>query len=72
VGEGKGRERTVNLRGGVVGLIFDCRGRRPFTIPEDRTRRIAKLAEWNEALQIYPAAKSSPAAAAVEPVGAGR
>jgi uncharacterized protein (TIGR01319 family) len=72
VGEGKGRERTVNLRGGVVGLIFDCRGRRPFTIPEDRTRRIAKLAEWNEALQIYPAAKSSSAAAAVEPVGAGR
>jgi hypothetical protein len=72
VGEGKGRERTVNLRGGVVGLIFDCRGRRPFTVPEDRTRRIAKLAEWNEALQIYPAVKSSQTPVAVEPVGAGR
>ncbi len=72
VGEGKGRERTVNLRGGVVGLIFDCRGRRPFTIPEDRTRRITKLSEWNEALQMYPAVARSQAAVAGEPVGAGR
>ncbi|MGE5175463.1 MAG: glutamate mutase L, partial [Hyphomicrobiales bacterium] len=55
VGDGKGRERTVTLRGGVVGAIFDCRGRRPFGLPEDRTKRIAKLNEWNEALGIYPA-----------------
>ena len=55
VGEGKGKERTVNLRGGVVGVIFDCRGRRPFTLPEDRARRIAKLNEWNDALAAYPA-----------------
>ena len=60
VGEGKGRERTVTLKGGVVGLVFDCRGRRPFRLPEDRARRIAKLAEWNEALGIYPA-KAAPA-----------
>jgi uncharacterized protein (TIGR01319 family) len=56
VGEGKGRERTVNLRGGVVGLFFDCRGRRPFALPEDRAARIAKLNQWNEALGIYPMA----------------
>jgi len=56
VGEGKGRERTVNLRGGVVGLFFDCRGRRPFTLSEDRATRISKLNQWNEALGIYPAA----------------
>ncbi len=55
VGEGKGKERTVNLRGGVVGVIFDCRGRRPFALPEDRARRIAKLNEWNDALDAYPA-----------------
>ena len=55
VGEGKGRERTVTLRGGEVGLVFDCRGRRPFLLPEERGRRIAKLNEWNEALGIYPA-----------------
>jgi uncharacterized protein (TIGR01319 family) len=54
VGEGKGKERTVILKGGVVGLIFDCRGRQPFKLPEDRATRIAKLNQWNEALNIYP------------------
>ena len=54
VGEGKGRERVVTLKGGVVGLIFDCRGRQPLRLPEDRSARIAKLNQWNEALQIYP------------------
>jgi uncharacterized protein (TIGR01319 family) len=64
VGEGKGREREVTLRGGVVGLMFDCRGRRPFGLPEDRGRRIAKLGEWNQALDIYPKV-TTPAPAAV-------
>jgi uncharacterized protein (TIGR01319 family) len=59
VGDGKGKERTLKLRGGVVGLIFDCRGRRPFGLPEERGRRIAKLNEWNEALGAYPAAVRS-------------
>jgi hypothetical protein len=54
VGEGKGRERVVTLKGGVVGLIFDARGRQPFKLPEDRVARIAKLNQWNEALGIYP------------------
>jgi len=54
VGEGKGKERVVTLKGGVVGLIFDCRGRQPFRLPEDRAARIAKLNNWNEALEIYP------------------
>jgi hypothetical protein len=66
VGEGKGKERTVTLKGGVVGLIFDCRGRRPFRLPEERARRIAKLNEWNAALAIYPAAAvATPVAAGV-------
>ena len=56
VGAGKGRDREVTLQGGVVGLIFDCRGRQPFRLPEARAARIAKLNEWNEALDIYPAA----------------
>jgi hypothetical protein len=54
VGEGKGKERVVTMKGGVVGLIFDCRGRQPFRLPEDRAARIAKLNLWNEALGIYP------------------
>jgi hypothetical protein len=54
VGEGRGKERTVTLKGGVVGVIFDCRGRQPFKLPEDRAARIAKLNQWNEALDLYP------------------
>jgi hypothetical protein len=56
VGAGKGRERTVTLKGGVVGVILDCRGRKPFGLPDDRAKRLAKLTEWNEALGVYPAA----------------
>ncbi len=56
VGSGKGKEREVVLKGGVVGIIFDCRGRRPFALPADRQKRIAKLTEWNEALGVYPSA----------------
>ncbi len=40
VGAGKGKERTVTLKGGVVGLIFDCRGRQPFGLPEDPAKRL--------------------------------
>jgi hypothetical protein len=63
VGEGKGKERVVTLKGGVVGLIFDCRGRQPFRLPENRAALIAKLNLWNEALEIYPprAATKAPA-----------
>ncbi len=59
VGAGKGREREVTLKGGVVGLVFDCRGRLPFALPADRARRISKLNEWNEALGVYPGAARS-------------
>ena len=54
VGAGRGQEREVQLQGGVVGLVFDARGRRPFELPTDRTRRLEKLATWNRALQVYP------------------
>jgi hypothetical protein len=60
VGAGKGKEREVTLRGGVVGLVFDCRGRHPFPLPSDRAKLISKLIEWNEALGIYPAFAAAP------------
>ncbi|MFN0152687.1 MAG: glutamate mutase L [bacterium] len=50
LGEGKGKPVRATLRGGVVGVIVDARGRRPFALPEDRARRVAKLAEWAAAL----------------------
>jgi uncharacterized protein (TIGR01319 family) len=53
VGAGRGRPVTRSVRGGVVGLVVDTRGRRPFTLPEDPATRIAKLRQWNRALDLY-------------------
>ncbi len=46
VGAGKGQAREVVLRGGLVGIVFDCRGR-PLRLPEREDARVAKLAEWS-------------------------
>jgi uncharacterized protein (TIGR01319 family) len=54
VGAGKGKAREVSIRGGVVGLIVDARGRRPFDLPKDDKKRIEKLRAWNRALDVYP------------------
>ena len=53
VGAGKGQELQRELRGGVVGLIFDGRGRQPFALPLETALRVAKLREWSEATQEY-------------------
>jgi uncharacterized protein (TIGR01319 family) len=53
VGAGPGVSMDAELHGGVVGLIIDTRGR-PIAFPEDDTTRIAKLREWNAALDVYP------------------
>ncbi|RKZ08975.1 methylaspartate mutase, partial [Candidatus Fermentibacteria bacterium] len=53
VGNGPGNEWIGELEGGVIGLIFDGRGR-PFVLPEDDLLRIDKLQEWSKALNIYP------------------
>jgi len=54
VGAGPGSEWRGMLEGGVVGIIFDGRGRQPFALPEDDGRRIEKLQEWSMAMDIYP------------------
>ncbi|MFH1144614.1 MAG: glutamate mutase L [Candidatus Eisenbacteria bacterium] len=53
VGAGRGRPLKRRLRGGVVGLIFDARGR-PLTLPEEAKERIRKLSEWAVAMELYP------------------
>jgi uncharacterized protein (TIGR01319 family) len=52
VGAGRGKTLKRTLEGGVVGLIFDARGR-PFRLPEDPAARIAKLSEWSVAMDLY-------------------
>jgi uncharacterized protein (TIGR01319 family) len=49
VGEGRGRERRITARGGVVGLVMDARGR-PLQIPQEGAERVRKLQEWLGAL----------------------
>jgi hypothetical protein len=53
LGAGKGRPLEAEVTGGVVGLIVDARGRRPFVLPEDPTERIARLRAWNRTLGLY-------------------
>jgi uncharacterized protein (TIGR01319 family) len=56
VGEGRGKSLTANIFGGIVGLIIDCRGR-PFNLPESKDKRMEKLNEWFEAMDMYPKIK---------------
>jgi len=53
IGAGKGKALRRKLSGGVVGLIFDARGR-PFVLPESESERIRKLGEWAVAMDLYP------------------
>ena len=53
MGNGDGVAIEVEVYGGVVGLIFDTRGR-PLNLPKDDRERIKKLQSWNAALNMYP------------------
>ncbi len=52
-GAGKGETFETTVYGGVVGIIFDGRGR-PLKLPEDHQERIAKLRNWSAAVNEYP------------------
>ena len=51
LGAGKGRAVEAEVHGGVVGVVFDSRGR-PLQIPQGD--RSATLTGWAEALNAYP------------------
>ena len=51
IGAGRGKALTTELHGGVVGVVFDGRGR-PLEIPQDD--RAATLKRWAKALDAYP------------------
>jgi len=54
VGAGPGKVVETEIEGGTVGIIVDCRGRRPFIIPESPEERVAWLSRWTDALDAYP------------------
>ena len=53
VGEGKGNAGTRSLKGGVVGILLDGRGR-PLQLPTDQQARVAALTRWYNAVELYP------------------
>ncbi|MDP2871542.1 MAG: glutamate mutase L [Bacillota bacterium] len=54
LGLGKGHTVEAEVEGGLVGVIFDCRGR-PLALPAADTERVAKLIEWIETMGVYDA-----------------
>jgi hypothetical protein len=54
LGAGRGRPVSAQIPGGVVGLIVDARGRRPFELPAQPAARIQRLRRWHRALGLYP------------------
>lgn len=53
MGNGDGKEFEAELHGGVVGMIFDTRGR-PFTLPKDKAERVKLVKSWYKAMDMYP------------------
>ncbi|NOR45228.1 MAG: methylaspartate mutase, partial [Candidatus Delongbacteria bacterium] len=53
VGAGKGKNITRKLKGGVVGLIIDTRGR-PFKFSKNLKDRVKMLGEWNISKNYVP------------------
>ncbi len=55
LGEGPGQSFTRTVKGGVVGLMLDGRGR-PLQLPTEQAARVAMLTRWYQAVGLYPAA----------------
>ena len=53
MGNGEGKVYEDEVHGGVVGVIFDTRGR-PFTLPKDNAERVKLVKSWYKAMNLYP------------------
>ncbi|GKS58799.1 hypothetical protein YTPLAS18_23260 [Nitrospira sp.] len=58
VGAGRGEPLTREVRGGVVGILLDGRGR-PLRLAAETTDRKAQLRRWFRALNAYPEEKAA-------------
>jgi len=54
LGAGKNQEMVAELTGGVVGIVIDTRGRRPFTLDRNTENRVQLLKKWMKEMQVYP------------------
>lgn len=55
-GAGFGKNVFRRVKGGVVGLVFDGRGR-PVYVPEDEKERFNMLLDWYSSMNLYPKEK---------------
>lgn len=53
LGAGKGKKVAERVKGGIVGLILDARGR-PLNLAKDPQRRVEQLKRWAKAVDLYP------------------
>ncbi len=53
LGNGPGQPFTKTVKGGVVGLMLDGRGR-PLQLPGEQAARVAMLTRWYQAVGLYP------------------
>ena len=53
LGHGPGQSFTKTVKGGVVGLMLDGRGR-PLQLPSEQAARVAMLTRWYQAVGLYP------------------
>jgi len=54
IGAGINEQIIRKITGGVVGIILDGRGRKPFNIPNVTETRIKSLLQWSKELTEYP------------------
>lgn len=57
LGEGKNQEIITEIHGGVVGLVLDTRGRKPFVLPKENSERVKQLKKWIAEFKAYPEIK---------------
>jgi hypothetical protein len=56
VGSGSGKELEGTIKGGIVGIMLDARGR-PLNLPEDPENRMNIITSWLDSLDVYPEGK---------------
>jgi hypothetical protein len=54
VGAGPGKPLEKTIRGGVVGIVVDTRGRPDLQIPAEPGERVPLLEQWVDAMDEYP------------------
>ena len=54
VGAGKNEILTTHVYGGIVGIILDGRGRKPFNLSNIPEERVQNLSTWSDAANEYP------------------